>query len=62
MGYDIPWYGLNKELTVKVRATLTLQELFKGHKGWIEFMATVMRLGKNDRPDYRRLQVVLEGV
>ena len=35
MGYDIPWYGLNKDLTIKVRSTMTLQDLFKGHSGWI---------------------------
>ena len=55
MEYDLPWYGLNKEQTIKVRSTMTLQHLFKGHHGWIEYMATVMKTGKNDRPDYRKL-------
>ncbi len=35
MGFNIPWYGLNKESTIKIRSTITLQELFKGHQGWI---------------------------
>lgn len=25
MNYDIPWYGINKEQTIKIRSTLTLQ-------------------------------------
>jgi len=25
MGYDIPWYGMNKESTIKIRSTITLQ-------------------------------------
>ena len=25
MGYDIPWYNMNKEMTIKVRSTVTLQ-------------------------------------
>ena len=59
MEYDIPWNGLNKENTIKIRSTITLQELFRGNHKWIEFMATVMRTRRNERPDYRRLQDIL---
>jgi serine/threonine protein kinase len=35
MGYEIPWHNMNKDMTIKVRSTVTLQELFRGHNGWI---------------------------
>ena len=52
---DIPWLGCSKEQTVKIRSGLTLQQLFKEHVRWVEYMAAVMRTPRAERPDYKRL-------
>ena len=52
---EIPWGGMNKEQVIKIRSSLTLQELYRKEPNWMEFMAYVMRLPKNERPDYKYL-------
>ena len=39
---------------------MTLQEIYKNNKKWIEFMVIVMKTGKHERPDYKRLLEILE--
>lgn len=56
---EIPWAGMNKEQVVKIRSSLTLQELFKGQPRWVEYMAYVMRLPRHERPDYKYLVEVI---
>ena len=34
-GMEIPWGGMNKEQVIRIRSSLTLQELFKGRSNWI---------------------------
>lgn len=52
---EIPWFGCSKEQTIKIRSSLTLQLLYKAHPKWVEYMATVMRTPKGERPDYKLL-------
>lgn len=56
---EIPWGGMGKEQVIKVRSGLTLQELFKEKPQWVEYMAYVMKLNRNERPDYRYLCQVI---
>lgn len=60
LGLDIPWLNASKEQAIKIRCSLTLQELYKTNIRWVEYMANVFKIPKGERPDYKHLLEILE--
>lgn len=46
---------------IKSRNSLTLNQLYKRHPEWLEYMITVHKMAKNEKPDYGKLINILEG-